>query len=514
MIDVQCYSFLFFASLVSTLLIWLIFHKPNKPTTSLHLPPSPPALPIIGHLHLVTPSLYKSLHRLSSQYGPLLYLRLGASRCLVVSSASVAAEVFKTHDLAFASRPLFAFADKVQYGTSGFIASPYGDYWRFMKKLCVTELLGTRQVERSRGIRREEIERLLRRVLKSAQKKDGVVELGAELMRLTNNVTCRMVMSSKCSEEEGEAERVREMVKQTFELAARMCFGEVLGPLKIVGFWMFGKQAMDVTRRYDELFERILKEHEEKGNRDSPGETDDKDLTDILLEVCRDEQAEVKITRTQIKAFILDLFIAGTETSAKAMQWAMAELINHPRAFKKVREEIESVVGNARLVEESDIPNLPYLQAVVKETLRLYPPGPVTTRECRQNCKINGFDIPEKTLVAINLYAIMRDKDSWDDPNEFVPERFLVSFDEQEKLDHNGQKFNFVPFGAGRRGCPGTTLAFSLMNTAVAALVQCFDWKVEGTKVDMQSGSGMSLTMAHPLMTRPVAHFNPFAASK
>ena len=116
-----------------------------------------------------------------------------------------------------------------------------------------------------------------------------------------------------------------------------------------------------------------------------------------------------------------DLFIAGTGTSAESMQWAIAELINHPIVFNKVREQIESIVGKTRLVEESDIPNLPYLQAVVKETLRLYPPGPVTTRECCQNCKINGYDMPEKIAVAINIYAIMRDPDSWDDPNEFRP---------------------------------------------------------------------------------------------
>lgn len=300
MTDIQCYSFLLiFVSLISTLLIRSIFNKPNKPTTGrLHLPPSPPALPVIGHLHLLTPSLYKSLHRLSTKYGPLLYLRFGASRCLLVSSASVAAEIFKTHDLAFSSRPIFAFADKLQYGTSGFITAPYGAYWRFMKKLCVTELLGTRQIERSRAVRREEIERLLRRVLET---KDGVVNVGAELTRLTNNVTCRAVMSSRCSEEGGEAERVRELVKETFEVAAKMCFGDVLGPLKKLGFWVYGKQAMDVTRRYDELLERVLKEHEfeERGKRG------DKDLMDLLLEVCQDEKAEVRITRTHIKAFIL-----------------------------------------------------------------------------------------------------------------------------------------------------------------------------------------------------------------
>ena len=148
MTDIQCYSFLiFFVSLILTLLIrFIFFNKPNNPIAGLHLPPTPPAFPIIGHLHLLTPSLYKSFHRLSTKYGPLLNLRIGASQCLLVSSASVAAEIFKTHDLAFASRPIFAFADKLPYGTSGFVTAPYGDYWRFMKKLCVTQLLGTPQV--------------------------------------------------------------------------------------------------------------------------------------------------------------------------------------------------------------------------------------------------------------------------------------------------------------------------------------------------------------------------------
>ncbi|KAK2637065.1 hypothetical protein Ddye_031857 [Dipteronia dyeriana] len=223
------FFFILLICLISSKLYQQIFHKP---TTHLNLPPSPPALPIIGHLHLLTPALYTSLFSLSSKYGPLLYLRLGAARCLVVSSASMASEVFKTHDLAFSSRPLFTFADKLLYGTSGFITAPYGDYWRFMKKLCVTELLGVKQLERSRTIRCEELRRLVTKVIEKATSKDQVLDVGGELMRLTNNVTCRMVMSTRCSgdDDDGEAERCRELVKESFELAAKLCFGDVLGP--------------------------------------------------------------------------------------------------------------------------------------------------------------------------------------------------------------------------------------------------------------------------------------------
>ncbi|RDX67353.1 3,9-dihydroxypterocarpan 6A-monooxygenase [Mucuna pruriens] len=516
-------------------------------SNNVQLPPSPQSIPLIGHLHLLTPSLYKSLHTLSSKHGPLLLLRLGPSRrLLVVSSATVAAAVFKTHDLAFSSRPAFAFADKLPLGTAGFITAPYGPYWRFMKKQCVTELLSTRQLDRSKTIRREEIERSIKRVLGSARE-NVALHLSSEFMKLTNNVTCRMAMSTSCSENCEDAERIRKLVKESFELAAKLCFGDVLGPLKDFTFWLYGKKALDVSTRYDELLDKVLKEHQHKRLSHNADETQ-RDLMDILLDVYHDAHAHFKITTTHIKAFFLvtfifhiylyfpshlfsfvelivtasmklkfiiyscgkDLFIAGTDTSAEAMQWAMAELLNHPEAFERVRNEIELVTGNVRLVEESDVPNMPYLQAVVKETLRLYPPGPVTTRECRQHCKINGFDVPPKTAVAINLYAIMRDPDSWDHPNEFRPERFLKEQDD----DSERMKFNFVPFGGGRRGCPGTTLAFNLMNTAVAAMVQCFDWRIgedgKGEKVDMQSGSGMSLSMLHPLVCVPVVHFNPY----
>ncbi|XP_023521546.1 cytochrome P450 705A22-like, partial [Cucurbita pepo subsp. pepo] len=485
---------------------------------ALRLPPSPPSLPLIGHLHLLSPALYSSFRRLSDRYGPILYLRLGASRCLVVSSAPIAAEIFKTHDVLFASRPTLAFADKLYYGKLGFVLAPYGDYWRFMKKVCVTELLSPRQLERSQNVRREEIRQFLSRIAGHSRRKE-TVDIGAELMRLTNNTTCRMLMNTTCSGEKNEAERIRYLVKEAMEVITKICFGDVLGPFKNLGFLVYGKRALDVGRSCDELMEKILKEHELKGKMES---NKPKDFMDILLDIQQDHAAAINLTRTHIKAFIWDLFVAGTDTSSVAMQWAMAELISHPEVLKRVRKEIESVVGESRrLVEEEDIPRLPYLQAVVKETLRLYPSGPVTIRECRQSCKIGGYDVPRKTSVAINLFAIMRDPQVWREPNKFRPERFLASSSKQERIETNtGQSFDFIPFGGGRRACPGATLALSMINTTMAALVQCFDWKVVGeggeeeeAKVDMQPGQGLTLGMAKPLLLVPTLLFDPFGAS-
>ncbi|XP_061997791.1 cytochrome P450 705A12-like [Rosa rugosa] len=513
MTDLQYYLLCSVLCFLSTIFIKSLFTKPST-----NNPPSPPALPVIGHLHLLTSSLSQSLHKLSTKYGPLLLVRFGASRMLVVSSASMAAEIFKTHDLTFASRPSFAFADDLPYKNLGFFATPYGDYWRFMKKLCMTELLSPKQIERSRSIRQGEIARFLKKMMECAERKQRV-DVGAELMRLTNNSICRMAMSTSCSENGDEAEKIRELVKESFELAAKVCFGDVLGPLKRVGFWVYGKQLIDVTMGYDRLLEGMLKQHEERAEREG-WDREDKDLMDILLKAYQDDQAEVQITRTHVKAFLLDLFIGGTATTAEAMQWGVAELINHPDIFNKVREEMKTVVGS-RLVEESDVANLPYLQAVIKETLRLHPPVPLSTRESRETCKIKEFDIPEKTSVAINQYAIMRDPELWDNPDEFRPERFSVSTKEkyESELDQNeskGHNFQYVPFGSGRRRCPGSNLATILLNTSIAAMVQCFDWKIgdgnEG-RVNMEVGAGMSLPMAHPLVVLPVDHFNPFASS-
>ncbi|KAG2671543.1 hypothetical protein I3760_13G002300 [Carya illinoinensis] len=520
--DTQYYLFCFFVWIFSTLLLRSLIRKPNNQEPAigdLHLPPSPPALPLIGHLHLLGLTLYKSLHKLSLQYGPLLYLRLGPSRTLlVVSSASMATEVFKVNDLVFSDRPTIAFADELpkDVGGVGFFSAPYGEYWRFMRKLSMTQLLGARQIEQSRSIRQEEIARLLHSVLESADRGE-VVDLGAELMKLTNNSTCRLAMSTRVSGENSEAEQIRELVKNSLQLASKVCFGDVLGPFKKLSFWLYGKQVADMDKRYDEILERIWKEHEEIS-----GKKENEDLMDILLKVYKDDKAEFKMTRRHIKAFLRDLFVGGTSTSADVMQWTMSELINHPHMFRKIREEIESVVGTARLVEESDVSNLPYLQAVVKETLRLYPSVAVTTRECRENCKIKGYDIPQKTMVAINLYSVMQDPEVWDDPSEFRPERFLFS----SKAQNHGQKENetrgqslvdFVPFGAGRRGCPGSALAYSTMNSTIGALVQCFDWKIgsggDEDKVDMEVNSGFGLSKAHSLVCLPVVHFNPFASS-
>lgn len=204
------------------------------------------------------------------------------------------------------------------------------------------------------------------------------------------------------------------------------------------------------------------------------------------------------------------MFGAGTDTSSHAVTWALAELMKHPNMMEKARKEIDSVVGKGRLVEESDIPNLPYVESIVKETMRLHPTGPIIARQSTEDCEVNGYLILAKTSLFVNLWSIGRDPDCWENPLEFKPERFLNEEGKSE-LNLKVQNFELLAFGAGRRVCPGASLATRFVPSTLAALVQCFQWKMarEG-EVDMEEKPGLGLPRANPLICVPVARPLPF----
>ncbi|WZZ61387.1 hypothetical protein YC2023_061494 [Brassica napus] len=485
--------------LISLLCFFTVFKKPKD---SSDLPPSPPSMPIIGHLHLLLSSLiHKSFQKISSNYGPLLHLRIFNVPIVLVSFASVANEIFKSHDVNISSRGLPPIDESLFFGSSGFFSAPHGDYWKFMKKLIVAKLLGPQAIERSRTILAEELERFYFDLLEKAMKKE-TVEIRREAMKFTNNSTCKMIIGRRCWEENGEAERVRGLITESIALTKKVLFATLLRkPLEKLGIPLFKKEIMDISSRYNEVLESFLVEHETKLEKHHQG----KDLMDVLLEAKEDENAEYKITRDHIKSLFVDLVIAGSDPSRHATQWTMAEIINNPKFLERLREEIGSFVGETRLVQEMDLQNLPYLQATAKEGLRLHPPGAIFARSSREGCKIRGFYIPVNTPLVVNVYALMRDPDSWEDPNEFKRERFLGSprSGQEHEREH---ALKYIPFGSGRGGCPGSNLACTIVGIAIGVMVQCFDWKIKSDKIDMEEAPrALVLTMARPLMCIPVA---------
>ncbi|CAN1818371.1 Cytochrome P450 93A3 [Linum perenne] len=509
----QFYALLLLSITITTTLIILIIKTLAGDGGGPHLP-TPMSLPIIGHLHLLSPIPHQALYNLSLLHGPLFRISLGSVPCVVASSPETAREFLKTHDSSFSDKPVSSAVDYLTYGSSDFAFAPHGPYWKFMKRLCMSELLGGRVLDRTVPLRRDEIRRFVEGIWKSAEAKEPV-EVGGELIRLTNNVVSRMVMSERCSgggdKEVGE---VRRVIEETGRLAGEFNIGDFVWWLKWLDLNGFGKRMKVVRERFDLMMERIITEHEEDAMRrmrkkkiSSMGEDDGqvKDLLDLLLDISADETSDIKLTRHNIKAFILDIFAAGTETSAITTDWAMAELLNNVEILHKLQEELDSVVGKSRLVEESDITNLPYLQAVVKETLRLHPTGPLIVRQSSEDCEVVGYKIPARTRLFVNVWAIGRDPSHWDDPLEFKPERFM---------EVKGQHFELLPFGSGRRGCPGITLALQMVHTSLAVMVQCFDWKVESDKgIDMEEGVGLALPRANPLVCVPVARLHPFPFS-
>ncbi|KAH0891672.1 hypothetical protein HID58_054101, partial [Brassica napus] len=503
----NCFMFIILCFL-SFLCYYLFVKKPSSSRSGFDdLPPSPPSLPIIGHLHLLlsTPT-HKALQKLSSKYGPLFHLRIFNIPMVIVSSASVAYEIFRAHDANISSRGPPPIDDSLFAGSTSFISSPYGDHWKFMKKVLVTKLLGPQALERSRDVRADELDRVYARLLDKARKEESV-EIIKEVVNLTNNSICRMIMGKSCSEENGEAERARSVASESLALGKKIVLGSLLRPrFKHLVMLLIKKEMMVVSNKFDELFERILVEHETK--QDGHQETD---LMEALLAAYGDDTAGYKVTRKHIKTLLADLLFAGTDSSAQAAQWAMAEIIKNPNVLKRLREEIDCLVGQGtRLIHETDLPNLPYLQAVVKEVLRLHPPGTVFGRISQKGFRMGEYYIPEETSFAINVYAIMRDPDLWEDPDEFKPERFLQDSSrtaEEEEEERREQALKYIPFGGGRRGCPGSNLAYVFLGTAVGMMVQGFDWRIEGgDKVSMEETVlGLSLTMAHPPKFIPVA---------
>ncbi|KAH0450879.1 hypothetical protein IEQ34_021571 [Dendrobium chrysotoxum] len=476
-----------------------------------HLP-TPRRLPIIGHLHLLSSLPHQSFHRLSQRLGPIFSLNLGSIPCIIACSASAAREFLKKHDSSFPNRPFTKAVSILTYGSSNFSFAPYGSFWRFTKRLYMLELFSSRTLEQFRPIRHEELRQLLEEFHGKAREGE-IVDIGAEMTRMTNNVTSRMAVSRRCSGTNAEAVEATRLVMETTELLGKFNVADYLWFCRNLDLQGFDKRLQDLHRRFDGLMERIMVEKEEERRKRRLADKKDgenfkmvKDLLDILMDISEDEGAEVKLTRNNVKAFIRDIFTGGTDNTSLTVQWAMAELINNPTYMEKARVELDTVIGNHRLVDESDIPNLPYLKAIVMETLRLHPPTPLIPRESDKDCTIYGFNIPAKTRLFINVWAIGREAKHWPNPLKFMPERFLLDHD-QDNIDIRGQHFHLIPFGSGRRGCPGITAALQVVYCALASLIQCFEWKVAGggKRVDMTESPGLTLRRATPLLCIPVA---------
>uniref|UniRef100_A0A5B7AFN4 Cytochrome P450 CYP736A12-like n=2 Tax=Davidia involucrata TaxID=16924 RepID=A0A5B7AFN4_DAVIN len=461
------------------------------------LPPGPRGLPILGHLHMLGKNPHHDLHQLAKKHGPIMYMQFGLVPNIVVSSPEAAEQFLKTHDLVFASRPPVEAAKYISYGQRGFSFGEYGPYWRTMRKLCTLELLSNLKINSFRSMRREELGLLIRSIEQAAQDRVAV-DLSAKVSSMSADMSCLMVFGKKYADKEFDERGFKAVIQEGMQIAATPNFGDYFPYLGALDFQGLTRRMKAISKIYDAFFEKIIDEHVQAKDQ---GQT--KDFVDIMLAFMNSEEAEFRIDRAHVKANILDMLAASMDTSATAIDWVLSELLKHQRVMKKVQKELEEVVGMDRMVEESDVESLEYLDMVVKETFRLHPVAPLLLpHESMEDCTVNGFHIPKKSRVTINVWAIGRDPNVWTDAEKFIPERFIGS-----NIDVQGRDFQLLPFGSGRRGCPGMQLGLLMVRLVVAQLVHCFDWELPNdmlpTELDMTEEFGLVTARAKHLLAIP-----------
>nr|DAD39594.1 TPA_asm: hypothetical protein HUJ06_013917 [Nelumbo nucifera] len=476
---------LLLCSLVFPPLILVLLLKIRASTRNGVLPPGPPRFPIIGNLHQLSNStLHCTLQQLSRRYGPLVYLQLGGVPAVVVSSAEMAKEILKILDLESSGRPFHANVYKVTYKKSDMVFSSYGEYWRERRKICIIALFCTKSVQSFRFIREDEISILLKSISKFASASNPV-NLSEMIFSTANNIICRIAFGKSFPHESSEGSAFYEMLDERHALAGRFAFANYFPS---VGWMLDALTGLNAKlerdfQRFDSFHKQIIEDHLDP-KRTKP---EKEDIVDTLLRMQKDKTSTIDFTLDTIKAILMDILIAGADTTTSTLVWAMTLLAKNPTVMKKAQNEVRSLIGNKGKITEDDLHQFHYLKCVIKETLRLQPPAPLLVpRETMQHCTIDGYNISSKTVVMVNAWAIGRDPQYWENPEEFIPERFTKS-----SIDFRGQHFEFIPFGSGRRICPGMQLGVVIVELILANLLYSFNWELpEGIKeedIDMEA---------------------------
>uniref|UniRef100_U5FNQ5 Cytochrome P450 n=1 Tax=Populus trichocarpa TaxID=3694 RepID=U5FNQ5_POPTR len=373
---------------------------------------------------------------------------------------------------------------------------------RNLRRLAVAEIFSSESLRKSSTVREEEVSCLIRRLLKVSTSGTQNVELRLLFSILASNVVMRVSAGKRCVEEEHAGTKMEKQLFQDFKnkffpsLAMNIC--DFIPILRVIGFKGLEKNMKRLHGIRDDFLQNLIDEIRLKLKRTTSLKADEvtdgeerRSVAEILL--CLQESEPEFYTDEVIKSTVLMMFVAGTETSAITLEWALTLLLNHPKVMQKVKAEIDEHVGHGRLLNESDIVKLPYLSCVINETLRLYPPAPLLLPHfSSEACNAGGFDIPQGTMLVVNAWTMHRDPKLWEEPNEFKPERFEAGLGE-------GDGFKYIPFGIGRRVCPGASMGLQIVSLALGVLVQCFEWDKVGTVEDPSHGLGMILSKAKPL---------------
>ncbi|GJR08188.1 cytochrome P450 76A2-like protein [Tanacetum coccineum] len=487
----------------------VLFHRKKAAAGGKKQPPAPPGWPVFGNLFNLGTMPHRTVAGLAAEYGPIVRLKLGSVNTVAILNVKAATELFKNHDLTFVDRTITETSKSHDYDKSSLALAPYGMYWRVLRKICTVEMLVAKRINESTSVRRKCVNNMLSWIETEASvvKAGSGIHIAKFVFLASFNMLGNLMLS-------------RDLANPDSKLASDF-FTSMLGLMEWGGhpnisdlyswlkrFDLQGlrkkmdtdmKKALEIATGWVE--ERVEERRKEVAHRAERR----KDFLDVLLDhhegTGKDEPE--RMSQRDITIFILEIFLAGSETTSSTIEWALSELLRCPEKMTRAKDEIASVIGPNQKLEESDVENLPYLQAITKETLRLHAPIPfLVPRKAGQDTNFMGYHIPKGTQLFVNAWAIGRDPECWENPNSFEPERFLGS-----KVDYKGQHFELIPFGAGRRMCVGVPLAQRVLHLVLGSLLHEFDWELEShvnaATLDMKDKMGIVVRKLEPLKVIP-----------
>ncbi|KAF7844738.1 geraniol 8-hydroxylase-like [Senna tora] len=479
-------------------------HHNNK--SSRKLPPGPSPYPIIGNLLEIGSDPLLSLTNLSKTYGPIMSVKLGTRTAIVISSTAAAKEVLHNNDLALSGRICPDSIRAVDHHVTSMAWIPISSQWRALRKACNTNIFSSLRLDSTQLLRHKKVGDLLEFVEKCSRNGD-VLDVGRAAFTTVLNSLSNTLFSLDFAEfGSGKSLEYQELLKGMVDEAGVPNLVDAFPILSFLDPQGVRKRTADYYSKFLELLDGIIEERLRFNalKKTMKLSKEYKDVLDSFIELFQDESSELK--RIDIQHLFLDLFIAGTDTSSSTLEWIMAELIHNPEKMAKAKAELEQIIGKNGKIEEHQVSNFPYLQAVVKETLRLHAPAPfLLPHTANEDVELCGFLIPKDAQILVNVWAMGRDPSIWDNPHVFTPERFL---DTEIDYRGSGRDFRFIPFSAGRRTCPGLPLASRIVTFMLASLLYHFDWKLpDGLKpedMDMSQNYGITLHKIQPLRVIPI----------
>ncbi|KAK7412966.1 hypothetical protein VNO78_04762 [Psophocarpus tetragonolobus] len=454
-----------------------------------NIPPGPRGIPIIGNLNILERPLHRFLQRMSKTQGDIFSLWLGSRLAVVVSSPSAFNECFTKNDVALANRPRSLSGKYIFYNYSTVGSCSYGEHWRNLRRITSQDVLSTQRIHSFAGIRKDETERMIDEMGKASCRDYGLVELSSMFHDMTYNNMMRMLSGKRYYGDESqikdveEAREFRQTVEELLQLAGVSNKADYLPFLRWFDFQNLEKRLKSINKRFDTFLDALILQQRSSNH---PHNTMIHHL--LLLQQSQPHYYTDQI----IKGLVLAMLFAGTDSTAVTLEWSLSNLLNHPEIFKKARDELDTHIGQERLVSEADLPKLSYLKKIILETLRLHPPAPLAIPHvASEDIIIGGFNVPQDTLVMVNIWAMHRDPLLWKEPTCFKPERF----------DEEGLEKKVIAFGMGRRACPGEGLALQNVGLTLGLLIQCFDWKrVSEEEIDMREANWFTLSRLTPLV--------------